>query len=257
MKLHISILIIFVISTSQLFAQTSPNFNIKSNTNAWLMYFGDHKFSNKWGVHLESQVRRNDLLKNPQQFLFRTGLNYHISPTAFATVGYCFVQTAVYGVFPSQVAFPEHRFWEQLQIKNQVGRLECINRLRLEQRFVNLPSYNSSTAVYEVGDAVYTNRARILNRVSIPFKGKTIVDKSIYVSVYDEVFANFGKNIGKNIFDQNRAYAALGYKLPKYGKLELGYLHQSILKSDGIRIERNQTLQVGFLSTMDFYKSGK
>lgn len=223
-----------------------------TNNNAWFMYFGDHKLSKKWGIHLEAQLRRNDWIKNPQQLLLRTGINYHFNNNAFATAGYCFVETYPYGEFAVKASFPEHRLWEQLQIKNQLGRFEIVNRFRLEQRWMQLPVLVNNK--YQPGGAVYQNRFRLLNRFSIPFKGKTIADKSLYATVYDEFMLSFGKHVNMNIFDQNRAYAALGYKIPKLGKLEVGYMQQLILKSDGIRVENNHTLQVGLLSTIDFYK---
>jgi hypothetical protein len=231
-------------------AQTTRLFT--NNNNGWYMYFGDHKVSDKWGVHLEAQLRVSDIIKFEQQLLFRTGVNYHFNAQTFATVGYCYVHTAPYGGFPAKSAFPENRFWEQIQVKNQVGYVELVNRFRLEQRYVNTPVANG--AIFEPGDAVYTNRFRMLNRISVPFKGKTIQDKSFYVSAYDELFVNFGKKVALNIFDQNRAYIALGYKIPKVGKLEIGYLNQMIIKADGLKVENNNTLQVGLSSTIDFYK---
>lgn len=228
-----------------------------SNTNAWFMYFGSHKLSDKFGLHLEAQIRRNDGISRWQQFLFRTGLNYHFNSNVFASAGYCFVETYPYGAFPAKANFPEHRLWEQLQIKNQVGRFETINRLRLEQRFSKVPVLNASTNDYEPGDAVYTNRFRVLNRVSIPFKGKLIVDKSFYITAYDEVMINFGRHTAMNIFDQNRFYIALGYKIPIVGRLEIGYMEQTIVKGDGLKIENNHTVQIGLMSTIDFMRKKK
>lgn len=225
------------------------------NNNAWFMYFGDHKISSKIGIHLEAQWRRNDIVSNPQQLLLRTGLNYHLNAQIFITGGYCFVSTHPYGSFPVKATFPEHRIWEQLQMKTQLQRIEWISRFRLEQRFSNLPVLNTSNIKYEPGDAVYTNRFRLLNRFSLPLQGKTISDKTFYLSAYDEFFINFGRYVANNIFDQNRAYIALGYKVPKLGKIELGYMNQIIQKSDGIKIENNHTLQVAIISNTDFYKS--
>lgn len=225
-----------------------------SNNNAWLMYFGDHKISKYWGIHIEGQIRRNDFVQQWQQLLLRTGINYHINEQIFATVGYCFVETYPYGDFPVKSSFPEHRLWEQLQIKNQIQQFEWISRFRLEQRFSELPILNTISNTYEPGDALYTNRFRLLNRVSIPFSGQKIIDKSFYISFYDELFINFGKNVGLNLFDQNRAYAAIGYKIPKMGRLEIGYLEQTIIKSDGFKIENNHTIQLGLSSNIDFMK---
>ncbi|MBL7755230.1 MAG: DUF2490 domain-containing protein [Chitinophagaceae bacterium] len=245
--IFLSCLIVFV-------AFCGPAYHEKTyNQNAWFMYFGDHKFSKKFGIHLEAQLRRENWGKNPQQLLLRSGFNYHPSSSIFYTVGYCFVETYPYGNFPVKAAYPEHRFWEQMQIKSSLKTVEWISRFRLEQRFSQLPVL--SAGIYEPGDAVYTNRFRILNRFSQALSGKSIQDKSIYLSLYDEVMLNFGKNIAANFFDQNRLYLALGYKIPKWGRLELGYLEQTIFKPDGIKIENNRTLQLGLSSTLDFFKS--
>jgi MFS superfamily sulfate permease-like transporter len=250
-----AILILIGLSQYNAIAQT-PSLHLQTqNNNAWFMYFGDHKFSKNMGIHLEAQLRRADLGKNPQQLLLRTGLNYHFLPQVTGTIGYCFVETYPYGDFPVKSAFPEHRIWEQIQLKHQLNQIEWINRLRLEQRFSKLPILEGNS--YEPGDAMYTNRARILNRASIPFKGKSIQDKSIYISAYDELLINFGKNVAANLFDQNRAYIALGYKIPHIGRLETGYLYQAIQKSDGVKIENNHTFQLGLSSTIDFYKPSK
>lgn len=252
MKRIILILTCLVLMLTQLQSQIQLR-NMKSNNNGWLMYFGDHKISEKIGVHLEVQFRRNEIVLKPQQLLLRGGLNFHFTSNAFATVGYCFVNTSQYGVFPVKCAFPENRIWEQVQFKSQAGRIELITRLRLEQRFSKLPVLQGS-GEYAPGDDVYTNRGRILARMSLPFKGKTIEEGSMYFSCYEEAFVNFGSNVQSNIFDQNRAYIALGYKFPKWGKLEIGYMNQLLLKADGIKIENNHTLQMGFSSTIDFHK---
>jgi hypothetical protein len=252
MKFFFTVCICLFLQTTIL-AQTAPLHTYADNNNAWLMYFGDHKISNNWGVHLEAQWRRNGFITNPQQLLFRTGINYYINAQVFTTVGYCFVETNPHGGFPVKSSFPESRFWEQLQIKTQLNRFEWVSRFRLEQRFSKLPVLNIAT--YEPGDAVYTNRFRLLNRFSRPLKGKTIVDKSFFLSAYDEILVNFGENVAANAFDQNRAYIALGYKIPKLGRFELGYMLQTIFKSDGIKVERNHNIQVGLISTLDFYKN--
>jgi len=229
--------------------QTEEHFN------GWLMYFGTHKFTEKWGLHIETQLRRNDYVIHPQQLLLRGGLNYHLNNNITFTAGYCFVETYPYGKFPSKATFPEDRIWEQLQIKTPLNKVEWISRFRLEQRFVKNPVYKDDT--YKPGAAIYTNRFRLLNRFSIPLNNTTIEDKTFYISAYDELFINFGKNVALNIFDQNRAYLAIGYKIPKLGRLEIGYLNQLIVKSNGIQVENNHTLQLGISSTVEFIKAKK
>lgn len=244
-----SVIFLILLSALSLGAQRQST----DNLHGWFMYFGDHKFADKWGVHIEGQLRRNEIVSNGQQLLLRTGLNYHFNPNVFATVGYCYIETYPYGEFPVKTTYPEHRFWEQLQIKSQLSNFEWISRFRLEQRFSQLPINNNG--IFEPGDAVYTNRFRLLNRFSLPFKGLKIEDKSFYLTAYDEVMINFGEYVGMNLLDQNRAYLALGYKIPKIGRFEVGYMQQTIIKPNGLQVEYNHTLQIGLSSTLDFHQS--
>lgn len=218
------------------------------------MYFGNHSFSKRFGIHAEVQWRRHDIVLQPQQLLLRGGLNYYSGTNSFFTLGYAYVETYPYGELPSPVTFPEHRIWQQFQVKTMLKRIEMISRFRLEQRYVHVPVYNLSKGVFETTEGVYTNRFRLLTRFSLPLNKSEIVDHTLYLSAYDELFVNFGKNVAKNIFDQNRAYLAIGYKVPVVGRVELGYLYQTIIKSDGIKTENNHTLQVSISNNLSFKK---
>jgi hypothetical protein len=224
-----------------------------TNYNGWYMFFGSFKFSEKLGLHAEVQWRRYNYILDNQQLLLRGGLNWHFNKQVMGTAGYCFVETYPYGEFASKIAFPEHRIWEQLQFGSRYNRLEMVSRFRLEQRYVYSPVLKDS--IYVVGKDIYSNRFRLLTRFSVPFKGETIADKTFYITAYEEIFINFGENVAFNIFDQNRAYIALGYKIPKLGKLELGYLNQMVFRGNGIQVENNHTLQVSLTSTFNFYKA--
>ncbi|MFM7769301.1 MAG: DUF2490 domain-containing protein [Bacteroidota bacterium] len=224
-----------------------------SNTNVWITYNGDHKINEKWGLHFDGHIRRNEFLSKSQQLLFRPGINYHLNNNISFSAGYTYVYTSAYGIFPSPTAFPENRFWEQVQVRTQLQKIEWISRLRVEQRFVNTP-VKDALGIFKPGNAVYTNRFRLMNRLAVPLKGKIIAPGSTYFTVMDELMINTGKHIGLNIFDQNRAYLAIGYFYPKLGKIELGYMLQRISKADGIRIENNNTLQLTVNSTAAFRK---
>ncbi|MDO1449880.1 hypothetical protein Q0590_26610 [Rhodocytophaga aerolata] len=40
-----------------------------SHVHTWLQYSGNHKFSKRWGLHAEAQVRRTVMLDEWQQLL--------------------------------------------------------------------------------------------------------------------------------------------------------------------------------------------
>jgi hypothetical protein len=220
-----------------------------SNTNVWFAYTGSHKIADKWSLHLEFQYRLNDGISNKMQWFPRVGITRILSPQATVTAGYAFIETYPYGEFASKSAFPENRIWEQLQLKHQVSNFEWVSRFRLEQRYVQSPVRADSLA-----SALFTNRFRLLNRFSMPFKGKTITDNAFYLTAFDEFLINFGENVKTNIFDQNRLFFGIGYKFPKLGRLEIGYMEQTIIKSDGIKVENNHTISVSLSNNLDFMK---
>jgi len=81
-----------------------------------------------------------------------------------------------------------------------------------------------------------------------------MVDNTLFFSISDEIFLGFGKGIGKNVMDQNRFYTGLGWRFTKNIQLQLGYLNQYIIKSDGLHMERNHTLQASLTLQADFSK---
>lgn len=66
----------------------------------------------------------------------------------------------------------------------------------------------------EVADGrLFSWRARSLSRATIPFHKGPIRDGDLYAALADEVFVAFGSNVGTNLFNQNRAYAVLGWQV--------------------------------------------
>lgn len=221
------------------------------NTNAWLMYFGNHKVSKHIGLHAEVQWRRSDVFSENQQLLLRTGLDFYLKPDRRITIGYGFIETYPYGEFAVQHAFPEHRIWQQLLVQQDLGKVKLAHRYRLEQRMIG----NASTGRFENGR--YENRMRYMAKATI---NVTNGNHPIFAALYDEAFINFGKDVGYNIFDQNRLYGAIGYSVSPTLKMELGYLYQVIqLRNlDGTsiknRIENNHTLQIALFSNVSISK---
>lgn len=221
------------------------------NANAWFMYFGDHAVNGRWGVHLEGQLRRHDVVSKPQQILLRPGLNFDVNRHLMVTLGYAFVDTHRYGAFPVAFRFPEHRVFQQALLRHATGRVGFAHRYRLEQRRLGetAPQPGGGTTV---ANWRHENRFRYMVRATLPFRGGRIQPGSWYFAGYNELLVNFGRNVAANVFDQNRGYAALGYDMGTPGRLELGYLHQLIQQRNGRVFEHNHTLQVAVYSTYSF-----
>lgn len=223
-----------------------------TNTNSWWMYFGNHQISARWGLHAEAQFRLYDGVSDWQQLLLRTGINYYAKQVRY-TLGYAFVKTHPYGDFPVLNAFPEHRMWEQFLVSQKLGNVSLHHRYRLEQRWIG------NTITGDFDDVRYENRFRYMLRATIPLQ-KNREKGKWYLGFYDELFINAGKEVAYNIFDQNRAYAALGYKLGKIGKIEMGYLYQVVQQRRLLEIsnppqlifEHNHTFQLALFSDLSF-----
>ncbi len=225
---------------------------IFNNTNGWYNYVGNFRMTDKFSLYGEINFRRNDLTK-PKQLILRPALIYHINSNATFAVGYGFIHTSVYGALPVLADFNENRTWEQFQLKSAIGKAEWVGRFRLEQRSVHSP-VKLTDGTISTKDAVNTGRFRLLNRISFPLTGAAIHDKSFYASIFNELFVNIGNNVKFNVFDQNRNYAGIGYVVPKFGRIELGYTVQKIFKSDGVKVENNHNITIQFNHNIDLRK---
>ena len=156
--------------------------------------------------------------------------------------------------------YTENRIWQQLNLKGTIETkfrtFDIQHRYRLEQRFIENYFKNSSGNL-EKGDNLFRQRVRYRAMVLIPLSKKTMQDKTLFLNLNNEIFLGFGKGIGKNILDQNRFNAAIGWRFNSNFNIQIGYLNQYIVKSDGIKVERNHTLLTGITYNLDFTKKKK
>ena len=195
--------------------------NIEENLGSWWMYFGTHKFSEKYSLHYETQLRNYEIVSNFNQLLPRVGLNYHIDKKTSITAGYAWIptQTSLGEGFDGDLV-TENRIWQQFILKNKVGNINFRHRYRLEQRWIKLGE-----------ETKYKNRARYMLSLRLPISKNE--DSPLFISLYDEIFLN----ISDTPFDQNRLFAALGYQINKQMNFQLGYLRH---RSGGLDLNRIQ-----------------
>lgn len=226
MKYRLLVLVAFLFSFSICNAQ-QKRLNDYNNI-GWYNIFTTTNINSKWSIHAEFQFRRDEFIKNGQQNLFRTGINFQPDNSILFRLGYANIETFSYGDYPINAMgkqFTEHRIFEMVSLQNKFHAADLSHRFMLEQRFNGKYSITDLTKEDEY---VFLNRMRYMFRVQIPIANTKSQVKMPYVGFYDEVFLGFGKNVGENIFDQNRLGVVLGYKLNEMVKFELGYLNQII-----------------------------
>ena len=243
----VQILAVLLCLTATALPAQEPNRVSDPNFHAWYMYFGDHPVGEgPWGVHFDGQWRRQGVGQKWQQLLLRPGVNYDFNANVQVSGGYGFIETHPYGDFPAPTAFPEHRLWQQLLLRQKAGKVSLAHRFRLEQRFLGITDASRPEEDRVVGYS-HRNRIRYYTKGTIPI-GRGGPDSDYFLAAYNEIKLNFGKNTARNVFDQNRAYIAVGRKLPGFGAIEIGYLQQTVQQGNGRVFEFNHTLQVGLFS---------
>lgn len=194
------------------------------NQIGWASFNFGFKLNQKLDLTGDYQFRRDELGLKTQQHQLRAGLLYNINKKASVLVGYSFIETFPFGderfpLSPSMLKYPEHRVYEQLILKDVIGRVELTHRYRLEQRFA---AYQPTAYSHKIEEWRRTNRFRYMLRMQVPLKGNTLEEKEPYIAAYDELFVSFGSMVKYNMFDQNRSAVLFGYKVSKAFRIEAG-----------------------------------
>ena len=207
----------------------AQNTRIKDkNTIGWYAFTGTFNINKKWSVHTEYQWRRDNVITDWQQSLWRTGINFKVNQKLSLRAGYAWIETYNYGDIPINgfgKQFTEHRAYQMATVNDKMGIAEFSHRFMLEQRWIG--RYTNASLTKE-NEYFFVNRLRYMYRLQIPLKGKTIADKTPYAAIYDEIFLGFGKNVNENVFDQNRLGVLLGYRVSSKLRIEGGFLSQIV-----------------------------
>jgi len=187
----------------------------ESELGNWGIYIGNKKLNSNFNLHHEVQYRNYNAVGDLEQLLLRAGLGYNLSENNNnLLIGYGFILSENYiGDTDDKVSVNEHRIYQQFITKQQFKRISVQHRYRFEQRFV---------------EENFKLRFRYFLAFNMPITKKEMIDKTVYLSAYNEVFLN----TETDVFDRNRLYGGLGYKLNKTIRFELGYMNQFLSKGN-------------------------
>lgn len=212
MKRSVIITLLFL-SAKTLFAQTTIQ------NAGWLTLVNNTKLDGKWGLTLDAQFRSADNWSYIRNILVRPGISYALTDRSMLSAGYLY-STLHTRLATGNTTFTEQRAYEQYNFNHKLKSSFVTHRLRLEQRFIE-------TATNDIFAQRFRYMVRLLKPLT-PYKDS--FDKGIFVALQDEVFLNIQNKdqLNNSVFDQNRFYIAIGYRLSKKIDLEGGYLNQYI-----------------------------
>lgn len=196
-----------------------------SNLGNWLIYFGDKKINDKWNWHHEVQFRNFNMIGDTEQLLIRTGIGYNLTErNNNVHLGYAFIYNEPYiGDTDDKRNFTEHRIYQQFITRQSFSRFNIQHRYRFEQRFFSDD---------------FRMRLRYFLAVNVALNQTKMQDNTLYFSTYNEVFIN----TENNLFDRNRLFGGLGYRMNNNLRTELGILNQTISN----QTSRNQLNMICF-----------
>lgn len=190
----------------------------ESQMGAWYMYFFNHTFKeSSWGFQGDIQYRNWDLGGDLEQLLLRGGITYKPkNAKVLFTLGYGNITSGAFG--SDDDTSGESRIYQEILYPAKIGSRFYLNhRIRYEQRYVENQDFRT--------------RYRYNLFLNVPLNSVTMEKKTVYLSLYNEIFINGERNIGNGqeveFFDRNRFYSAIGYVLHKGLKIQCGIMNQT------------------------------
>lgn len=180
-----------------------------SNLGNWLIYFGNKKIDSKFNWHHEVQYRNYNAVGDLEQLLLRTGLGYNLSPNNNnVLLGYGYILSQNYrDGLDDKVDVNEHRIFQQFISRQSFGPVSFQHRYRFEQRWIE--------SDFKMRFRYFLSLNMVLNRAQME-------DGAVYLSAYNEIFINDRGTL----FDRNRLYGGVGYRLSERFRFEAGYMNQ-------------------------------
>jgi len=221
-RIYISITFFLTLFSTKALAQ-------QDNFNLWLQYTMSAKLTEKYSFTALSQYRSYDLVKDSRLFLVSTYLERKLDNDLYPAIGYMFLVLEPYTSDNEKKIRYENRPFQQLSIKNKIGRTTLLHRYRAEERFLTNPDD-------------FVLRLRYLISLKIPL-GKEGSNNPLYGILKNEIRMNVVK---EEQFDSNRLTAGLGINVGKKSAIELSFINQ--LSSD----DTSNYVLAGFRNSFDW-----
>lgn len=218
-------------------------------TGLWLGLYTKYRLNEKFFYYGEYHIRRKDNFVNDMgQVYLRFGLTYLLNKKVELTAG---IVTPFYWAPEQDVpgqdnVVPQYRLWQQVVLVQPFSRLKLYHQFRFEQRWkrdytVDAPFKLSHRFRYKLG-AYY------------PLNKDKLVNKTLFLSFYEEIFIQAGKSITYDYMEDNRVFLGLGYILNENVQIQAGYMWTFRYRGGPTSFEHRHIPRVSFYHNLDFHR---
>ncbi len=251
-------IICFFASINYLFSQriepetqeeSSPKKEFSNSTGLWTGIYTKYRLSEKWFYYGEYHLRRrNNFINDMAQIYLRFGATYLASKKLELTAGFV---TPLYWApeqdLPGQDnVVPQYRLWQQLLLVQPFDRLKLYHQFRFEQRWKRDYVENSPFKL--------THRFRYKLTAYYPLNNHHLVNKTLFLSAYEEIFIQAGKSITYDYLEDNRAFLGLGYILNENIQIQAGYMWTFRFNGAPNKFEHRHIPRISFYHNIDFHR---
>src|SRR5690606_4569297 len=202
-----------------------------------MFYYGEYHYR-----------RTNNFIKDMGEVYLRFGLTYLINKNVEITGG---IVTPFYWAPRQDVegqdnVVPQFRFWEQIILVQLFERLKIYHQFRFEQRWRRDYVENSPFKL--------THRFRYKITGYYPLNNYKLVNKTLFLSFYNEIFIQAGKSITYDYFEDNRMFLGLGYIINENLQIQAGYSWTFRFAGSPNDFEHRHIPRLRLYHNLDFYK---
>ncbi len=220
---------------------------VDHTTGAWLGIYTKYHFNDRWAYHGEYHARMREGIKEMAQVYLRFGATYRIQKYLDFTVG--IVTPFYWNPNPEREntdnVVPQYRFWQQAILATPFDHIKVFHQLRLEQRWRR--DYVQG-APFEL-----THRFRYKLTVYVPLNHRDFGPNTLFLALYEEIFMQAGKTVVFNHFEDNRAFAGLGYNLDEKFQFQVGYMNSYRHNKAPYKYQSRHIGRVSIIHHLDFH----
>lgn len=209
----------------------------KYRLNEKLFYYGEYHFR-----------RRNNFVNDMAQIYLRFGLTYLINPKVELTAG---IVTPLYWAPEQDLAnqdnvVPQYRLWQQMVLVQPFDRLKLYHQFRFEQRW--------KRDYIEDSPFELTHRFRYKLTAYYPLNNYKLVNNTLFLSFYEEIFVQAGKSITYDYLEDNRMFLGLGYIVNQNIQIQAGYMWTFRYMGGPNSFEYRHIPRISVYHNLDFHR---